>query len=66
VLFAVAALLLVMFVPAQVARPLNLPSMLVTDVLLLVPLIGCGIALLRDEGSDDPDGDESDSVGEGP
>jgi hypothetical protein len=33
--------------------------MLITDVLLLVPLIGSGIALLRDEGSDDADRDES-------
>ncbi len=65
VLFAVSALFLVMFVPPQVARPLNLPSMLVTDVLLLVPLIGSGIALLRDEGSDDPDRDESDDDGSG-
>ncbi len=65
VLLAVAALLLVMFVPPQVARPLKLPSMLVTDVLLLVPLIGSGIALLRDEGSDDPDRDESDDDGAG-
>ena len=65
VLLAVAALLLVMFVPAQVARPLMLPSMLVTDVLLLVPLIGCAIALLRDEGSDDPDRDESNDEGAG-
>ncbi len=65
VLLAVAALLLVMFLPAQVARPLHLPSMLVTDVLLLVPLIGSGIALLRDEGSDDPDKDEADDDGAG-
>ncbi len=61
VLLAVAALFLVMFVPPQVVRGLNLPSMLVTDVLFLVPLIGSGIALLRDEGSDDPDKDESDN-----
>ncbi len=65
VLLAVAALLLVMLVPPQVARPFTLPSMLVTDVLLLVPLIGCGIALLWDEGSDDPDRDESVDDGAG-
>ncbi len=65
VLLAVAALLLVMFVPPQVARSLNLPAMLVTDVLLIVPLIGSGIALLRDEGSDGPDRDESDDDGAG-
>ena len=66
VLFAVSALFLVMFVPPQVASPLKLSSVLVTDVLLLVPLIGSGIALLRDEGSDDPDRDESDEVGAPP
>jgi hypothetical protein len=66
VLLAVAALLIVMFVPAQVARHLNLPSMLITDVLLLVPLIGSGIALLRDEDSDDADRDESDDDGARP
>jgi hypothetical protein len=65
VLLAVAALFLVMFVPPQVARGLNLPSMLVTDVLFLVPLIGSGIALLRDESTDDPDRDESNDEGAG-
>ncbi len=65
VLLAVAALFIVMFVPPQVVRGLNLPSMLVTDVLFILPLIGCGIALLRDEGSDDPDRDESDDDGAG-
>jgi hypothetical protein len=40
--------------------------MLITDVLLLVPLIGSGIALLRDEDSDDADRDESDDDGARP
>lgn len=65
-LLAVSALFVVMFVPPQVASPLKLPTILVTDVLLLVPLIGSGIALLRNEGSDDPDRDEADDDGAPP
>ena len=62
----VSALFLVMFVAPQGASSLKLSSILVTDKLLLVPLIASGIALLRDEGSDDPDRDESDDDGAPP
>ena len=62
-LLAVSALFLVIFVPLQVARPLKLSTILVTDALLLVPLIASGVALLRDADRDDPDGDDSDDEG---
>lgn len=65
-LLTVSALFLVMFVAPQGASSLKLSSILVTDTLLLVPLIASGIALLRDEGSDDPDRDESDDDGAPP
>ena len=62
-LLAVSALFLVIFVQPQVASPLKLSTILVTDALLLVPLIASGIALLRDADRDDPDGDDSDDEG---
>ncbi len=62
-LLAVSALFLVMFTAPQGASSLKLSSILVTNALLLVPLIASGIALLRDEGSDDRDRDESDDDG---
>ena len=65
-LLTVSALFLVMVVAPQGASSLKLSSILVTDKLLLVPLIASGIALLRDEGSDDPDRDESDDDGAPP
>ena len=62
-LLAVSAFFLVIFVPLKVARPLKLSTILVTDALLLVPLIASGVALLRDADRDDPDGDDSDDEG---
>lgn len=47
-LLAISALFLAIFGPVWVARSLQLPSVLVTATLLLVPLIASGIALLRD------------------
>ncbi len=59
-LLAVAVLFLVMFVPAWVARSFRLSSLLITAMLLIVPLVASGIALLREgpqseEGGAPPD-----------
>ena len=56
-LLAVSALFLVIFVPPWRARPFELSSVLVTATLLLVPLIGSGVALLRDQEGDESTGD---------
>ena len=63
VLLAVSAFFLVLVVPVWSARSLAWSSILVTAALLLVPLIGSGIALLRNAGSDSLDRDESDDNG---
>jgi hypothetical protein len=47
-LLAVSALFLVVFGPRWTSGALQLPSVLVTVTLLLVPLVASGIALLRD------------------
>jgi len=62
-LLAVSALFLVIFVPGWVSGSLQLPSVLVTAALLVVPVVASGIALLREGGSDDPDRDVSDDDG---
>jgi hypothetical protein len=48
-LLVVAVLFLVMFVPAWTARSFKMPSLLVTAMLLIMPLVGSGIALLRED-----------------
>lgn len=48
VLLAVSALFLGVFAPVWAARSLQLPSVLVTATLLIVPLVASGIALLRE------------------
>ncbi len=48
-LLAVAVLFLVMFLPGWVARSFKLSSLLMTAMLLIVPLVACGIALLRED-----------------
>ena len=63
VLLVVTALFLVIFGPTWAAGSLQLPSVLVTATLLLVPLVASGIALLREGGSDDLDRDKSDDDG---
>ena len=60
VLLAVAALFLVIFGPTWTSGSLQVPSVLVTATLLVLPLVASGIALLRDVGSDGLDKDESD------
>jgi hypothetical protein len=47
-LLAVAVLFLLMFVPGWVARSFKLSSVLMTAMLLIVPLVATGIALLRE------------------
>jgi hypothetical protein len=63
VLLVVSALFLVIFGPTWASGSLQLPSVLVTAALLVVPVVASGIALLREGGSDDPDRDVSDDDG---
>lgn len=57
-LLAVAAIFFVIITPNWAARSLNWSSILLTAALLIVPMISCGIALLRDGSSDSEKGDE--------
>ena len=63
VLLAVSALFLVVFVRPWGASPLKLSTILLTNTLLLVPLIASGIALLRDGRELDEGGAPADVVG---
>ncbi len=58
VLLVVAAFLLVLTLPAWLARSMESSAMLLTSALLLVPLIASGLALLREGSSDDEKGEE--------
>ncbi len=60
-LLAVAVLFLVMFVPGWAARSFKLSSLLMTAMLLIVPLVASGIALLR-EGPQSEEEEESPNV----
>jgi len=63
VLLAVPAFFLVLVAPGWAARSLEWSSILVTAMLLLVPLIASGIALLRSGDSDGLDSGEPDDNG---
>lgn len=58
VLLVVAAFLFVLTFPTWLARSMESSAMLLTSALLLVPLIASGLALLREESSDDEKGEE--------
>lgn len=62
-LLAVAVLFLVMFVPAWVARSFKLSSLLITAMLLIVPLVAPGIALLREDPQSEEGGAPPDVAG---
>jgi len=61
-LLAVTALFLVMFGPRWASGALQLPSVLVTVTLLLVPLVASGVALVKIESADGSDADESEGA----
>ena len=63
VLLAVSALLLVIIGPTWMSGSLQLPSVLVTAALLVVPLVASGIALVKNGRSDSSYTDESDDAG---
>ncbi len=62
-LLAVAVLFLEMFVPAWVARSFRLSSLLITAMLLIVPLVASGIALLREDPQSEGGGAPPDVAG---
>jgi len=62
-LLAVSALFLVILGPTWAVGSLQLPSVLVTAALLVVPLVASGLALIRSERSDGPNTEESDDGG---
>ncbi len=62
-LLAVAVLFLVMFVPGWATRSFRLPSLLITAMLLIVPLVASGIALLREDPQSEEGGAPPDVVG---
>jgi hypothetical protein len=62
-LLAVALLFLVMFVPSWAARSFKLSSLLVTAMLLIVPLVASGIALLREDPQSEEGGASPDVAG---
>ncbi len=55
VLLAVSVLFAVIFGPAWWGDSLPLPTVLVTATLLLLPLVACGLALLREKPDDEDD-----------
>jgi len=57
-LLAVAALFLLITAPNWEARSLQWSTILLTATLLVVPMISCGIALLREGSSGRDEGDE--------
>lgn len=60
-LIGVAAVFLVLAAPSWVARSLDTASALFTATLLVVPILSCGIALLREGSSDSETVDEAET-----